>query len=80
MLTVAPFDVDVDAHLDAAEDLVLCHSHLHNDGCTGTQFLLMNVSFSRPRPATWVTCNAVKGVLRLPCLFSQSAVVTTVLL
>merc|ERR1711953_626985 len=30
--TVTPFDVDVDAHLDAAEDLVLRHGHLHNDG------------------------------------------------
>ena len=35
MLTVAPFNVDVDAHLDAAEDLVLSHRHLHADGCTG---------------------------------------------
>ena len=40
MLTVAPFNVDVDAHLDAAEDLVLSHRHLHADGCTGNTVLL----------------------------------------
>ena len=28
-LTVAPFNIDVHAHLDPAEDLVLSHGHLH---------------------------------------------------
>ena len=42
MLTVAPFNVDVDAHFDAAEELVLCHSHLHADGCTGDTILISN--------------------------------------
>ena len=28
-LTVTPFDVDVDAHFDAAEGLCLGHGHLH---------------------------------------------------
>ena len=30
-LTITPFDVDVDAHLDAAEGLCLGHRHLHRE-------------------------------------------------
>ena len=83
-LTVAPFDVDVHAHLDPAEDLVLGHGHLHGRRLHGgdTICLMINELVSSFLEAAALLVgnfgNAVKGVLKplllphLPLAFSVS--------
>ena len=49
-LTVASFDVDVDAHLDPAEDFVLCHRHLHGRNLRFTTHLDLTGKYSEVVP------------------------------